>query len=144
MPTFSRRATVVAARYSLSTTVEARMAVARGQRQHRAHGELALVHGTGTDHGAQHIDGALVHMAGDLRQIGGGQAVLLHDLQQTRRRPGAWRQEACHLNEVSAVAQRVPDAVREARGIGSVDMLAARPCGPVKMSCAPVKPSLAR
>ena len=55
-----------------------------------------------------------------------------------------WRHEACHLNDVSAVAQRLPRPSVSLAGLASLDMPAARPCGPVKMSCAPVKPSLAR
>ena len=94
------------------------MAVARGQRQHRAHGELALVHRAGIDHGAQHVDGALVHVAGDLRQVGGGQAVVLHDLQQ---RVGGRVRVAAGGMPFERGLGRGParaDAVREARGVG--------------------------
>jgi hypothetical protein len=85
-----------------------RMAVTRRQRQHGAHGELALVHGARPDHGAQHIDGALVHMAGDLGQVGGVRPCSCMTCSSASAAGWVWRQEACHLNEVSAVAQRVP------------------------------------
>ena len=55
-----------------------------------------------------------------------------------------WRQLACHLKDVSAVAQRVPRPSVSFAASASLLMPAAMPCGPVKMSAAPVKPSCAR
>ncbi|MNT11158.1 hypothetical protein D3C72_1460250 [compost metagenome] len=54
-----------------------------------------------------------------------------------------WRHEAKNLNEVSAVAQRVPrPSVRQA-GLASLDMPAAMPCAPSRICRAPVKPARA-
>ena len=58
------------------------MAKARHQRQHRAHGKLGLVHRSRPLHRAQHVNGALVHMRDDTRQVLRLQRVVLHHLQQ--------------------------------------------------------------
>ena len=51
-----------------------------------------------------------------------------------------WRHEAWNLNEVSASAQRSPRRSIRRAGSASLDMPAARPCGPSRMRRAPVKP----
>ena len=55
---------------------------ARHQRQHGAHRELALVHGDGPHHRAQHVNRTLVHVGDNARQVVRLQAVHLDHLQQ--------------------------------------------------------------
>src|SRR3546814_10128984 len=54
------------------------MPISGDQPQHRAHGKLRLMHGNRIGYGAQHIDGALVHMRRDRADIVEAKPVFPH------------------------------------------------------------------
>ncbi len=58
------------------------LAVEGDQAQHRAHGELRLVHRLRHHHAAQNVDGALVHAGDDAGDVVGAELLALHQIQQ--------------------------------------------------------------
>ena len=61
---------------------EAGAAVQGDQRQHGGHRELGLVHGARIGDRPEHVERCLMHMGDDPLDVAGGQAMLLHQLQQ--------------------------------------------------------------
>ena len=100
--------------------VQARVPVLRRQRQRGAHAELRLVHGARINHRPQHVDGALVHVRDDVRDVMGVQAVRLHHRQQ--RIGGGVRVAAAGMPFERGFGRRPAraQAIGQARRIGTL------------------------